>query len=106
MVSALPDNAEIRAAVLAPDRYDNGTNALLIQPAEAAPFAFGRGSFARHCMLVRQAGIEPVIVHNPRLAFDVDTWADVERLRSLGIWTPRESRELSAFCTASEGGHL
>ncbi len=72
---------------LAPDRAGQGTNALLAAPPADAPLAFGVDSLARHQALARQAGAAPLIFHSPGLAFDVDTLADLDELRALGLWT-------------------
>lgn len=71
------------AAVVAPDRHEAGTNALLLAPPALLPFAFGQGSFAAHLESARRAGIEPIVVRREALAFDIDTTADHARLRQL-----------------------
>ena len=43
---ASPSNRDPQI-IIAPSR-DGGTNALMLQPAQAIPFAFGRGQFQRH----------------------------------------------------------
>jgi 2-phospho-L-lactate guanylyltransferase len=68
------------AVVVAPDRHDAGTNALLLAPPDVLPFAFGPGSFEAHCAAARRAGIEPVVVRRKGLAFDVDTAEDHDLL--------------------------
>src|SRR5689334_15348347 len=40
--------------VLAPDRNEDGTNALLVNPPGFIPFAFGPGSFRRHMLLAEE----------------------------------------------------
>jgi 2-phospho-L-lactate guanylyltransferase len=64
------------AAVIAPCRHGTGTNALLLRPAGLIPFAFGPGSFARHCRSARAAGVEPAVCRRAGLAFDLDTPED------------------------------
>ena len=56
---------------IAPSR-DGGTNALMLQPAQAIPFAFGRDSFLRHQRLAAQAGIPVHVVQSDSLLFDID----------------------------------
>lgn len=70
---AAPD----RAVVIAPDRHNRGTNALLLKPPCAIPFAFGENSAHRHAALAREAGIEPAWYHSPTLGLDVDVVADL-----------------------------
>ncbi|HZC78603.1 MAG TPA: 2-phospho-L-lactate guanylyltransferase, partial [Ktedonobacterales bacterium] len=72
-----------RAAVIAPDRAGQGTNALLVRPAALMPFAFGERSFGRHLALARDAGVEPAIYRSPGTQFDVDTAGDLAELREL-----------------------
>ena len=60
-----------------------GTNALLATPPCGMRFAYGDGSFARHCAAARQMGIEPTIGHAPGIAFDVDAPGDIARLAGL-----------------------
>ena len=56
---------------IAPSR-DGGTNALMLQPPQAIPFAFGRESFLRHQRLAAQAGIPVHVVQSDSLLFDID----------------------------------
>ena len=57
--------------VIAPS-HDGGTNALLLRPSHALPYAFGEASFARHCELARDAGLPCRIYHSATLALDID----------------------------------
>jgi 2-phospho-L-lactate/phosphoenolpyruvate guanylyltransferase len=65
------------AVVIAPDRHNRGTNALLLKPPCVIPFAFGENSAQRHAGLAREAGIEPAFYHSPTLGLDVDVAADL-----------------------------
>ena len=65
--------------IIAPSR-DGGTNALLLRPPRLIPFAFGVDSFAQHLTLARRAGISPVVVNTPTLAFDLDSPSDLQEL--------------------------
>ncbi|HEV8189986.1 MAG TPA: 2-phospho-L-lactate guanylyltransferase [Ktedonobacterales bacterium] len=73
-------------AVLAPDREEHGTNALLQRPAELVPFAFGEGSFQRHRELIRTAGAGVAIYRSPGTSFDVDMPLDLRELRARKLW--------------------
>jgi len=64
---------------IAPSRY-GGTNALMLQPAQAIPFAFGRDSFLRHQRLAAQAGIPVHVVKSDSLLFDIDLPEDYRRV--------------------------
>ncbi len=57
--------------IIAPSR-DGGTNALMLQPAQAIPFAFGPDSFLRHQRLAAEAGIPVRVVKSDSLLFDID----------------------------------
>jgi len=67
---ASPSNRDPQI-IIAPSR-DGGTNALLLQPAHAIPFAFGRDSFQRHKHLAAKAGIPVQVVESDSLLFDID----------------------------------
>lgn len=68
--------------VIAPSST-GGTNALLLRPADALPFAYGPDSCARHCSLAAARGLEAVLRRSPALAFDVDLPDDLKRLETL-----------------------
>jgi 2-phospho-L-lactate guanylyltransferase len=74
--------------LLAPDRHERGTNALLLCPADALPFAFGEGSLARHVALARARGIEPMLYHSSETGCDLDTPADLRAALARGAWLP------------------
>jgi 2-phospho-L-lactate guanylyltransferase len=63
--------------VLAPDRREQGTNALLSAPPGLIPYAFGVGSFARHRELCQARGVPCRLYRSPGLAFDVDVPEDL-----------------------------
>jgi 2-phospho-L-lactate guanylyltransferase len=64
--------------VLAPDRRQQGTNALLVCPAGLIEYDFGPGSFARHCERARAAGARLEILELPSLELDMDLPEDLE----------------------------
>jgi 2-phospho-L-lactate guanylyltransferase len=64
--------------VISPDRRRQGTNALLVCPAGVIEYAFGPGSFQRHCDRARQAGAHLEICELPSLALDMDLPEDLE----------------------------
>ena len=73
---ASPTNCDPQI-IIAPSR-DGGTNALMLQPAQAIPFAFGRDSFQRHRRLAADAGIPVRVVESDSLVFDIDLPEDYE----------------------------
>ena len=69
--------------VIAPDRHQKGTNALLIAPAGLIEYQFGENSFQRHCNLVKESGARLEIVNLPSLGLDLDSPEDLEIVRNL-----------------------
>lgn len=69
--------------VIAPDRHDNGTNALLVAPGGIIPCDFGPGSFQRHCDYAIRAGANLQVVRSERIMLDLDTPDDLEALRRI-----------------------
>lgn len=67
--------------VIAPDAAEAGTNLLLLRPAGALPFQFGRDSLRRHITAARAAGLTVEIYRSPGTAFDLDTPAQLVELR-------------------------
>jgi 2-phospho-L-lactate guanylyltransferase len=68
------------SVVISPDGGRSGTNALLIQPPDALPFAFGSESFEAHLEAARGRGLDVGVCERPHLAFDLDTAEDLARL--------------------------
>ncbi len=66
------------SVVVAPDRHEDDTNALLIRPAGFIPFSFGPGSFQRHIEMAEQAGATVQIYRSERTGLDIDTPSDLE----------------------------
>lgn len=58
---------------------DGGTNALLLRPADAIPFRFGRGSARAHAEAGTERGIPVEQRELPAFTLDLDTPDDVER---------------------------
>ena len=62
---------------IVPARDEQGSNAVLCSPADAVPLRFGENSFFPHLAAARERGIEPNILHLPRIGLDIDTADDV-----------------------------
>lgn len=69
--------------VIAPDRREDGTNGLLINPAGVIEYGFGPGSFHRHCERARQSGVKLDILSSPTLGLDLDLPEDLELVNGL-----------------------
>ncbi len=70
------------AIVIAPCRRLDGTNALFLRPPGLIDFAFGPGSFERHCRAARAIKLKPIIYHSPTLALDLDRPEDLAALQN------------------------
>ena len=75
-MTALADGE--RAVVIAPDRHDKGTNALLLKPPCLIDFAYGEGSAQRHAHRARAVGVEPLWYRSASISLDVDVAADLK----------------------------
>ncbi len=81
--SLIADLPPERGIVLAPDRHRTGTNALLMRPPAAIPFAFGPHSFDEHRRLAEVLGVQLAIHDRPAFALDLDTPADLDLVSTL-----------------------
>jgi 2-phospho-L-lactate/phosphoenolpyruvate guanylyltransferase len=75
------DEAPAPSVVISPDGARCGTNALLLRPPDALPFAFGPGSFEAHLALARERGLETWVREISHLGFDLDTVDDLARFK-------------------------
>jgi 2-phospho-L-lactate guanylyltransferase len=66
--------------VVAPADARGGTNALLISPPSLIDPQFGEASLEAHLRAAAEADATVQLVHDPALAFDLDTPDDLERL--------------------------
>ncbi|RPJ25501.1 MAG: 2-phospho-L-lactate guanylyltransferase [Chloroflexi bacterium] len=73
------------AVVIAPDRHERGTNALLISPSGLIEYDFGENSFQRHCQRAKEAGARLEIVNLPSLGLDLDLPEDLELVRKMEL---------------------
>ena len=69
------------SVVISPDQARTGTNALLLRPPEALPFAFGPDSYEAHLQAARERGLDVRVCEHPHLAFDLDTADDLARMK-------------------------
>ena len=70
-----------RAAMIVPDLHGSGTNALVLSPPDAFEPAFGPDSCARHVSRARAAGVSFALENLQSLALDLDSPADMAKLR-------------------------
>jgi 2-phospho-L-lactate guanylyltransferase len=86
LVGLLPPDGP--AAVLAADRHERGTNALLLRPPGGLPFGFGRDSFQRHEARAVARGMRTLWYTSEGTRRDVDTPGDLAELVASGLWQP------------------
>ena len=82
LAASVPEPASV---AIAPDKTGSGTNGLALRPPDVIGFHFGAGSRAAHELAARVAGIEPVLVERPGLAFDLDTPDDLRGWLESGV---------------------
>ncbi len=78
----------VGAFTIVPARDELGSNAVLCSPADAVPLRFGDNSFFPHLDAAKAHGIQPEVVHLPRIALDIDTPEDL----ALFVRTPSQTR--------------
>jgi len=69
--------------VIAPDRREDGTNALFVNPAGLLNYAYGPGSSRRHAELAAAAGARVETVTSPSLGLDLDLPEDLDLVGGL-----------------------
>jgi 2-phospho-L-lactate guanylyltransferase len=87
---------------LVPDRHRQGTNALLLSPPDAIPFAFGRDSRRRHLGAAAAVGAECVEVDGD-LTLDVDTPDDLLLAEMAGLPAARGGSPVDVAAPADVG---
>lgn len=69
--------AELDGIALIPDRHLDGTNVISLPAKCGFCFSYGPGSFSRHQDEARRTGVPWRVIHDPGLAWDVDSPADI-----------------------------
>ena len=69
--------------VIAPDRRQDGTNGLFVNPAGLIEYGYGPGSFQCHRGRATEAGARVEVIHSPNLALDLDLPEDLQALGGL-----------------------
>ena len=67
--------------IIAPDRFERGTNALLVRPPGLIPYRYGGSSFARHVAEAEAVGVAVQVYRSFSLGLDLDTPTDLEIYR-------------------------
>ncbi len=81
LVESLADFGTPGAVTIAPDRGFQGTNVIAVPSVSGFGFSYGPGSFDRHRDEARRLGLSCRIVHDRRLAADVDDPSDLDLLQ-------------------------
>jgi 2-phospho-L-lactate guanylyltransferase len=82
-----------KVVVIATDRREEGTNALLVRPPGLIPYQYGTGSFRKHMEGAQKAGVEVKVFRSPTMSLDVDMPEDLIAYRE--ILGKRKSNELA-----------
>jgi len=69
--------------LICPDRRNDGTNLLYINPEGLISFCYGSGSFNKHLELAKKSGARINIIASNSLGLDLDTPEDLELLKEL-----------------------
>lgn len=64
--------------VIVPDRREDGTNALYINPAGAIEYCYGCGSFLKYIEQAKIKNINVKVVHSDKIELDLDIPEDLE----------------------------
>jgi 2-phospho-L-lactate guanylyltransferase len=72
-----------RLIAIAPDRHNDGTNALLISPAGLITYEFAPQSFDKHCANAAKAGARLEVVRRISLGLDLDRPDDLDLLNQI-----------------------
>lgn len=77
LAGSLAELAPGEGVTIVSDRHGEGTNVLVIPAAVHFKFAYGAGSFHRHCREATRLGLALRVVSDDRFALDVDTPDDL-----------------------------
>lgn len=80
-IQTLLDKAKTYDVVLVSAQKGSGTNAVLTRPPLAVPYVFGSDSLQRYVEEAQQRHLYYTLYSSPGLAFDVDTYDDLEVLQ-------------------------
>ena len=89
-MAALAMSEQDKAVVIAPDRHERGTNALLLRPPTVIDFHFGPDSAQQHAAQAKAAGITPVWYHSSSVSLDIDEPDDLRLYERAAFWLEME----------------
>lgn len=78
------DSSNPSSIVIAPDRRHDGTNVIAVPRDRFADweFRYGADSFAAHRAVAARLGLDVLVLEDPNLAIDVDTFDDLALVRN------------------------
>jgi len=71
------------AIVIAPDRHNDGTNAIYMNPPDIIDCTIGSGSFEKNLKKAQSKGIQVELCHLTTLGLDIDKPEDLALLRQI-----------------------
>lgn len=76
---------KLRQMVISPDRKKDGTNALMVSPADAIEYQYGAGSYQKHLAQANKKGLQIEVYQSKVLELDLDFPEDLDILRQMEI---------------------
>lgn len=96
-----------RGVAVIPDRHGDGTNGLILSPADAMNPGFGPDSRRVHVERAERMGLAPVLRELPSLGLDLDTPEDLDELRRVlaadPAMAPQTSQALERMAAGGGG---
>lgn len=77
--------------VIVPDRHRDGSNVIVVACRVPFGFAYGPGSFERHCAEAARLGLGCTVIAHDRLAWDIDVADDLDELEDLALPTGNDT---------------
>lgn len=72
-----------RVVVIATDRREEGTNAMLVEPPGLIPYRYGQDSLRKHQEEASRVGVEVRVFRSPTISLDVDIPDDLAAYREI-----------------------
>lgn len=76
---------KFRQMVISPDRKQDGTNALMVSPADAIEYQYGPGSYKKHLAQACKKDLQIEVYQSKVLELDLDFPEDLDILRQMEI---------------------
>lgn len=76
---------KFRQMVISPDRKHDGTNAMMVSPADVIEFQYGPGSFRKHMAQAQKKDLQIEVYQSKVLELDLDFPEDLEILKQIEI---------------------